>query len=369
MKKFGRMLLALSLLMTVIIPFQHADASRKFKDVTLYEKEINFLADKGIINGYDNGTFQPEASIKRIQAVQMLLRAKGIKDLSGAPDPNFADLKKGDYGYEEAAKAVQLGFISGKQDSKTGKKYFNPWDTLTRGQMAKVLSLAYNLKGTTISEFYDVPSTDGFYTYINALAYNNVTTGYSNNTFKPYQSISRQHFSVFLARTLDSSFKEDAANRAITGGLKPNPRKTYVYSYPFDENYSETVKYTGTVSGIDNWTGRDTDGETYDYAYSEDKDGFIAGWQDGFISSTVPYPLQLNTKWTDDFYEDEDPIAYVVTSMNKTITTQAGTFKNAIEIKSSLDTSEYYVQGVGLVLMLDTSVKPADKIQELKKIY
>jgi hypothetical protein len=107
----------------------------------------------------------------------------------------------------------------------------------------------------------------------------------------------------------------------------------------------------------------------YDYAYSEDKDGFIAGWQDGFISSTVPYPLKLNTKWTDDFYEDEDPITYVVTSMNKTITTPAGTFKNAIEIKTNFDTSEYYVQGVGLVLMLDTSVKLVDKIQELKKIY
>ncbi|MGG1220626.1 hypothetical protein ABE236_24575 [Priestia endophytica] len=55
--------------------------------------------------------------------------------------------------------------------------------------------------------------------------------------------------------------------------------------------------------------------------------------------------------------------------MNKTITTPAGTFKNAIEIKTNFDTSEYYVQGVGLVLMLDTSVKPVDKIQELKKIY
>lgn len=367
MKKIVQVCLAFILLMAIALPLQHAEASSQFKDVTLYEKEISFLTNKGIIKGYNDGTFKPEASIKRIQAVQMILRAKGVTDFA-APDPNFTDIKKGDYGYGEVAKAVQLGIISGKEDAKTGKKYFDAWGTLTRGQMAKILSLAYNLKGSTLSEFSDVPSTDGFYTYINALAYNNVTTGYSDNTFKPYQQISRQHFAVFLARTLDPSFKDNGTNRVVTGGLKLNTRKTYVYNYPYGE-YTETFKYTGSKSGMDKWTGRDSDGEVTYYAYSEDKDGYVSGWQDGDIYSTLPYPLKLNTKWTDDFYEDEYPIHYVVTSMNKTVTTPAGTFKNAIEVKSDIDTLEYYVQGIGLVLMLDTSVQPAERIQELQKVY
>lgn len=369
MKKILQTLLALLLLVTVALPFQQAEASSQFTDVTLYEKEINYLANRGIIKGYDDGTFKPEASIKRIQAVQMLLRAKGITDFT-APDPNFADLKKGDYGYAEVAKAVQLGFISGKVDPQTGEKYFNPWDTLTRGQMAKLLSLAYNLKGTTLSEFYDVPSTDSFYSYVNALAYNNITTGYSDNTFRPYQSISRQHFSVFLARTLEPSFRDSGANRTVTGGLKLNTRKTYVYNYPNPTySYTEKLNYTGTSSGKDRWTGVDSDNVVTHYTYSETTSKFMFDVEDYDFSSTVPYPLTLNKMWTDD--STLIPINYKVTSMNKTVTTPAGTFKNAIEIKNDLGVYDYYVQGIGLVLETESSIDDKDvlRVQELQKIY
>ncbi|AWG44200.1 S-layer homology domain-containing protein [Priestia filamentosa] len=366
MKKFVRLFLVLSLLIAAALPFQRAEASTTFKDVNLYKKEILFLANKSIIKGYKDGTFKPEASIKRLQAVQMLLRAKGIKDFN-AKDPGFADVKKGDYGYEEIAKSVELGIISGKTDPHTGKKYFNPWDTLTRGQMAKILSLSYNIKGSTLSEFSDVPNSNDFYTYINALAYNNITTGYADNTFKPYQSLSRQHFSVFLARTLQPSFKDNGANRFVTAGLKLNPRKTFVYKYPSD-NYTETWRYGGKDEFGEKWTASGSEGKEY-YSYRENNKGLDFGIQNSEILLTIPYPLKQNTKWTYQLYEGDPVTNYVVTSMNKTITTPAATFKNTIEIKDYDGIYYYYVQGLGLVLVVDASHQPSERIFELQKVY
>jgi hypothetical protein len=212
MKKFNLVISGiLAFFIIFSVSLANVSAASKFKDVTLYEEEINYLTDLNIITGYPDGTFKPTAPIKRLQAVQMILRAKKI-NAEGAPNPNFTDVKPGDYGYEEIAKAVELGFISGKTDPKTGKKYFDPWGTLTREQMAKILVLAYGLKGTYHTDFKDVPKGSWSYGYISTLAANNITTGYQDGTFKPTQTLSRQHFAVFMARVLDDRFKPEPEN-------------------------------------------------------------------------------------------------------------------------------------------------------------
>src|SRR5690606_35843301 len=111
-----------------------------------------------------------------------------------APDPGFTDMKPGSYGYKEVAKAVQLGFISGKT-AKNGSKYFEPNGTLTRAQMAKILVEGYGLKETDQKySFTDVTDKHWAKDYIETLASNNITTGYPNGTFDPQGFLSRQHF-------------------------------------------------------------------------------------------------------------------------------------------------------------------------------
>lgn len=188
-----------------------ANAASKFKDVDLYKAEIEFLTSKGIIKGYEGGYFKPSESIKRLQAVQMILREKKLDASSmGVNDPGFIDLRPGDYGYNEVALAVELGFISGKTNSKN-QKYFDPYGTLTRGQMAKILSLAYSLTGTYNGKFKDVTDKQ-LLQYVNLLAANNITTGYSDGTFRPYSQLSRQHFAAFMARLLDVKFRPSPEN-------------------------------------------------------------------------------------------------------------------------------------------------------------
>lgn len=209
----------LPMLLAILLVFKGLGITKTsaagFTDVIGYKEEITYLVNRDIIRGYYDGTFRPENNLTRLQAVTMILRQKGITDFT-APNPNFTDLKPGDYGYDIVAKAVSLGIISGKTASN-GSKYFDPGASLTRGQMAKILSEGYGLKKTKDVSFKDVPSTSSYKEYVSILASQNITTGYDDGTFRPSVTLSRQHFAVFMARLLDNKFKPIIPN--------PDPEK------------------------------------------------------------------------------------------------------------------------------------------------
>lgn len=194
-------LLLLSICLFPSFLLNSTKAASIYPDVSVYGEEIDFLSDLGVITGYKNGHFGPNDSIKRIQAVQMILRELQIP-VGDAPNPNFKDIKPGSYGYEEIAKAAELNIISGKENGN-----FDPFGTLTRGQMAKILVKAYDLKGIYYDEFADVDFDSSMYAYIETLAAHYITTGYPDGSFRPNESLKRSHFAAFLARMLNDSFK------------------------------------------------------------------------------------------------------------------------------------------------------------------
>lgn len=170
-----------------------------FSDLPLnyqYQKEIEYLVQKNVISGYSNGTFQPNTNLKRAHAAVIISRALGL-DTSKVKNPGFKDVPTTHTYYKEIAAVANAGIVSGKEGNM-----FDPSGTLTRGQMAKILTEAYHLSGTSSKVFKDVSSSDWTYKYIQALATNNITTGYQDGTFKPTVAISRAHFSVFLYRTI-----------------------------------------------------------------------------------------------------------------------------------------------------------------------
>lgn len=177
-----------------------ADDSEEFKDVDLYKDEINFLVARGIIKGYEDGTFRPNEPVKRLQAIQMIIREMGL-DTTNRPDPNFQDVTPGSYGYDVIATAVDEGIISGKNNGTI----FDPYGNLTRAQMAKILVNAYNLEGKSDQDFLDIDKNHWAYDYISTLAYNKITTGYEDQTFRPLENIKRSHFALFLTRYIQQN--------------------------------------------------------------------------------------------------------------------------------------------------------------------
>jgi serine protease Do len=188
------------------IPSQPVMAASLFPDVTTFRNEILFLNKAGIISGYNNGNFGPRDPVKRVQAVVMIMRELKL-DTNNVSNPGFKDLKPGAFGYNEVAKATQLGIISG-----ITKEKFDPNGVLTRAQMAKILTKAYDLKGINRYDFKDVRFDSWAYPYVHALAAHNITTGYGDGSFRPNETMNRMQFSAFMARYLNEAYKPMIAN-------------------------------------------------------------------------------------------------------------------------------------------------------------
>ncbi|SIR08291.1 S-layer homology domain-containing protein [Domibacillus enclensis] len=197
MKRLFKSVLALIMLLSLV----PSASAATFKDAGTFSKEIDYLTDAGIIMGFPDGTFRPDLPIKRVDAVRMIMRELQ-EPLGDAPNPNFKDMSVGSKGYDEVAKAVELGIISGKPGN-----VFDPNGNLTRAEMATVLVRTYHLTGIYPKGFTDVSLNYWGSPYISALAANNITIGYKDGTFKPTLTISRAHFAAFMTRIIEPSFQ------------------------------------------------------------------------------------------------------------------------------------------------------------------
>lgn len=161
-----------------------------------YYEQIEALAQLGINKGYSDGTFHPIEAIKRKHVFVFLSRIDGLKLPKIRTMKTFKDLKISHPDYAPMKAFYEAGIVEGSGS------YMNPESNLTRGQMAKILVNTFDLKmkGKGI-DFLDVNSSNGFYDYIQILASNGITIG-SNGKFMPNEPVTRQHFSIFLHRTL-----------------------------------------------------------------------------------------------------------------------------------------------------------------------
>lgn len=170
-----------------------------FTDISVnsrYKTEITYLVENKLIGGYPDGTFKPDLALTRGQAAVLLTRALNLPTTTVA-NPNFSDVSTSSTYYGAIAAIVEAGIMGGTGDGK-----FQPGAPLTRGQMSKILVVAYDLTGTTNKKFKDVSSKHWAYEFVHTLAANGITTGYEDNTFKPGVEVSRMHFSLFLYRTI-----------------------------------------------------------------------------------------------------------------------------------------------------------------------
>jgi hypothetical protein len=114
-----------------------------------------------------------------------------------APNPQYADVHETGFAYDAIAKMTEAGVFAGNN------QHFYPDQQLTRAQMARVLTEAFDLTGSATRTFNDVASDHWAKEYISILAENGITVGYNDGGFKPNKSISRAEFSIMLAKALE----------------------------------------------------------------------------------------------------------------------------------------------------------------------
>ncbi|MEK3730772.1 5'-nucleotidase C-terminal domain-containing protein [Lysinibacillus sp. FSL W8-0953] len=112
-------------------------AASPFSDVKESHADFDGIATLyavGIISGYPDGTFKPDTNVTRGQAAKMIAGALKL-DTKDVENPNFTDIGASNPYYGSIAALVELKVISGY-----GDKTFRPNQTITHGDLAKILS-------------------------------------------------------------------------------------------------------------------------------------------------------------------------------------------------------------------------------------
>lgn len=121
--------------------------------------------------------------------------------IQGSPEPKttknpFADVKNGEWYYKAVLWAVENGITTG-----TSNTTFSPEETVTRGQFVTFL-WRMNGEPTPVkySNFSDVPSKEYYYKAVSWAAENNITNGMTPTTFEPDGTCVRSQVVTFLYR-------------------------------------------------------------------------------------------------------------------------------------------------------------------------
>ncbi|MEK3716176.1 YDG domain-containing protein [Paenibacillus sp. FSL R7-0333] len=208
------------------------------------QNEVTDWVDKGLIQGYADGSFKPDNSLKRSEFMALINRAFGFTETAPVA---YKDLSTSNWAYTEVAKAVKAGYISGYSDGTigTGK-------TISRQEAAVIINRLLKLDaaqtGALFSDSKDIAAwaLDS----VNAVAAAGVMKGYSeDNSFRPGRDITRAEAVVSLTRTkvieealantpgnvggTPSATISPTASPTATPTATPTPvRSTYVPSDP-----------------------------------------------------------------------------------------------------------------------------------------
>lgn len=110
---------------------QYAASSSRFADAnnSWATKEIATLTNAGILKGYNDGTFRPNASITRAEFAAIASR---FDKLSGGTK-TFSDVPSSHWAYAAITSAAEKGWVNGYSDGT-----FRPENAITRAEVVKI---------------------------------------------------------------------------------------------------------------------------------------------------------------------------------------------------------------------------------------
>ena len=147
-------------------------------DHTFY-REIRYLYCRGVVSGYGDNTFRPGNPTTRGQLTKIVVLAEGWT-IYTPPSPTFRDVPTDHTFYSFIETAASRGVISG-YSCGAGCLEFRPANSVTRGQIAKIVVLAegWQLLDPPAPTFSDVPRDHPFFSPIETAYAHNIISGYS----------------------------------------------------------------------------------------------------------------------------------------------------------------------------------------------
>ncbi len=205
MKKKLPIVATTALLTSAIIPVVASASDVTFTDVSKkneYYQPIMDLVERGVVQGYEEGTFKPYGEATRGQLAKMLAQMIDI-DIENVEDVTFTDVAKTDDNYKAIAALKEAGIIEGYEDGT-----FRPHAKVTRAQAAKMIAVAFDYRKSEKAKnpFKDVKDDAD---HIVALYEEGIISGYTNVTYSPNTNVRRGQLAKMLTNAEEHQPKFD----------------------------------------------------------------------------------------------------------------------------------------------------------------
>lgn len=183
---------------------------RDFSDVPVthpFFSAVQFLAARGIVDGYTDGRFGINDLVLRAQLAKMAALAFGLhtETVEHQADPTFPDVPwtGSAYPFDYVEEAAAAGLVQGY-----GNGLFGPRDRLTRIQLVRIVVRGAGSRLTEpppdfVSGFRDVAPGD--VAMVAKARFNGLIDGTSATTFNPYGTATRGHAAKVVYRALGSN--------------------------------------------------------------------------------------------------------------------------------------------------------------------
>ncbi len=194
-------MMMLALVVGLIFPGFKVQAGELFTDMDQApwaEEAVQYLVGMDVLGGYGDGTFRPTHELTRAHAANVLASVLSL-EMTDVVIPQYGDVPTSHPEYHAIAAITEAGIMQGSEGN------FNPSQSLSRAEMAAVLTRAFDLSGSQLSSLSDVPKDAWFYQAVDSTYTFGVTTGFEDGTFRPLEATTRAQFAVFLVRAMENS--------------------------------------------------------------------------------------------------------------------------------------------------------------------
>ncbi len=218
MKKLISIILSAVMLLSAVITVNAAS----FKDVKSsdwYYSSVNYVSDKGIMNGTSTTKFSPNKSLTRAMGVTLLYRVAGTPSVSGVNIP-FTDVKGGQW-YTDAVKwAYSKGIVTGKSST-----FFHTNGNITRAEFATILNrysafMKYTLpvkRSDTVADSGKIP--EWAFMSVWTMYRAEIINGRSDGSFDPNAKITRAEAAAMIERFMKAP--KDGSSNNTNSETKP----------------------------------------------------------------------------------------------------------------------------------------------------
>ena len=186
--------------------YAESDSSREvyaasFDDISGHwaESYIEKAIDYGFVNGYEDGTFKPDAPITRAEFTTMF---NGALENKAEADIDFTDVTEDDWFYEDISRGVAASFINGYSDTE-----FAPGRNITRQEAAVMISRIVPSAGenATLKVFGDygdvaVWAEDAF----SSIVAKGYIGGYDDGNLHPGDNLTRAQAAKLMTDIIES---------------------------------------------------------------------------------------------------------------------------------------------------------------------